>query len=71
MSRYSATKAGTSGSFSSNTDCDGLFGFVVEAFLDLFVGNFESQMQTALADFLDTTDPNGNTPIAGAIETAL
>jgi Glucodextranase, domain B len=59
------------GNFSRTTDCDGIFGFVVEAFLDLFVGNFESQMRDALQSFLDQVDPNGNTPLAAGIETAL
>ncbi|MGH0029546.1 MAG: hypothetical protein ACQGVC_07130 [Myxococcota bacterium] len=59
------------GSFSDSTDCDGFLGFVVEAFVNLFVGSFEGLMRDALEDFLDTPDVNGNTPVAGAIEVAL
>ncbi len=59
------------GGFSDSTDCDGFLGFIVEALVGLFVGDVQDLMQPALEDFLDTPDAEGNTPIAGAIETAL
>lgn len=59
------------GGFTDNTDCDGFLGFIVEAFIDLFVGSFETLMRGALEGFLDTPDAFGNTPVAGAIEMAL
>ncbi len=59
------------GGFSDSTDCNGFLGFIVEALVNLFVGDVQDLMQPALEDFLDTPDAEGNTPIAGAIETAL
>jgi cysteine-rich repeat protein len=59
------------GGFSSSTSCSGALGGVVEALLGLFIGDVQGLFQPALENFLNTTDANGNTPIAGAIETAL
>ncbi len=59
------------GGFSDSTDCDGFLGFIVEALVSLFVGDVQDLMEPAFEDFLNTPDALGNTPIAGAIETAL
>ena len=36
-----------------------------------FIGDLQGLFEGSLEDFLNTEDANGNTPIAGAIETAL
>jgi hypothetical protein len=59
------------GGFSDSTDCDGFLGFIVEALISLFIGDVQDLMQSAIQNFLNTLDGNGNTPIAGAMETAL
>lgn len=59
------------GNFNDSTDCDGFLGGLVELFVGAFVGSFETLLGNGLATFLNTTDPQGNTPIAGAIEMAL
>jgi hypothetical protein len=59
------------GGFSDTTDCDGWLGGVIEFFIDLLVGDIQDLMQPAFEDFLNEVDANGNTPVAGAIETAL
>jgi hypothetical protein len=60
------------GGFNDSTDCDGFLGFIVEAFISLLVGDLQNNLiRPAFEDFLNTTDPQGNTPIAAAIETAL
>ncbi len=59
------------GGFGENTNCAGFLGFIVEALVDLFVGDVQDLMRPALEDFLDTVDAQGNTPTAGAIESAL
>jgi glucodextranase-like protein len=59
------------GGFSDSTDCDGIFGGILELFIDLLVGDIQDLMQPAFADFLNQTDLAGNTPVAGAIEQAL
>lgn len=60
------------GGFSDSTDCDGLFGgAVIEALIDLFVGDIQDLVQPELENFLNTPDAQGNTPVAGAIESAL
>ncbi len=59
------------GGFSDSTDCSGFLGFIVEALVNLFIGDIQDLVEPALEGFLNTTDPNGNTPVAGAIEVAL
>ena len=59
------------GGFSNTTDCDGIFGSILELFIGLLVGDIQSLMEPAFEDFLNQTDLAGNTPVAGAIETAL
>ena len=60
------------GSFSDSTDCDGFFGFIVEAFIGLVISDLQNDfVKPGLEDFLNTPDLAGNTPVAGAIESAL
>lgn len=59
------------GGFSSDTNCNGFLGFIVEALVGLFIGDVQDLMKPALENFLNTPDGNGNTPTAGAIEEAL
>jgi Glucodextranase, domain B len=59
------------GGFSHTTGCDGIFGGVIQFFIDLLVGDIQSLMRPAFENFLNTPDAAGNTPVAGAIETAL
>jgi hypothetical protein len=59
------------GGFSDSTDCSGFLGFIVEALVGLFIGDIQSLVEPALENFLNAADPNGNTPVAGAIEVAL
>ena len=59
------------GGFNDSNNCDGTFGGVVEFFIDLFVGDIQDLMEPAFENFLNTPDGAGNTPVAGAIETAL
>ncbi len=60
------------GSFSDSTDCDGFFGFIVEAFIGLVISDLQNDfVKPGLEDFLNTPDLAGNTPVAGAIEGAL
>jgi cysteine-rich repeat protein len=59
------------GGFTSTTNCSGLLGGLVEVLIDLFIGDIQDLFEPALEDFLNETDAHGNTPIAGAIETAL
>jgi hypothetical protein len=57
--------------FDSSNNCDGILGDVVEFFIDLFVGNFETLVRNGLISFL--ADPPGpaDAPIADAVEQAL
>lgn len=58
--------------FSDSTDCDGFFGFIVEAFISLVVSDLQNDfVRPGLEDFLNTPDAFGNTPVAGSIESAL
>ena len=60
------------GSFSDNTNCDGFLGFIVEAFIGLLISDLQNDfVKPGLQDFLNTPDLAGNTPVAGAIESAL
>ena len=59
------------GGFSDSTDCNGFLGFIVEVLVGLFIGDVQDLMQPAFENYLDAVDAAGNTPIAGAIETAL
>ena len=60
------------GNFSDSTDCDGFFGFIVEAFIGLLVSDLQNDfVRPGLEDFLNTPDAFGNTPVAGSIESAL
>lgn len=59
------------GGFSDSNQCGGIFGGFLEFLIDLLVGNVQGLVQDAITDFLNTPDAFGNTPIAGAIETAL
>ena len=54
------------------TDCDGFFGFIVEAFIGLVISDLQNDfVRPGLEDFLNTPDAFGNTPVAGSIESAL
>jgi hypothetical protein len=59
------------GGFSDSNNCDGIFGGIIEFFIDLFVGDIQELMEPAFENFLNTVDAAGNTPVAGAIEAAL
>jgi len=59
------------GGFNDSTNCAGFLGGIVELLIDLFIGDIQDLFEPALEDFLNAEDGNGNTPIAGAIETAL
>lgn len=59
------------GGFNDSTNCAGFLGGVVELLIDLFIGDIQGLFEGSLESFLNTEDGNGNTPIAGAIETAL
>lgn len=59
------------GGFNDSTNCSGFLGGIVELLIDLFIGDIQDLFEPALEDFLNAEDGNGNTPIAGAIETAL
>jgi len=57
--------------FTDSTDCSGIFGGILEFFIGVFIGDIQSLFSTEFANFLNATDAAGNTPVAGAIETAL
>jgi len=59
------------GGFNDSTSCSGLLGGLVEALINLFIGDIQDLFEPALENFINVVDGNGNTPIAGAIETAL
>ncbi len=60
------------GGFNDSTNCGGFLGFIVEAFIGLFISDLQNDfVKPGLEDFLNATDPAGNTPIAAAIEVAL
>jgi cysteine-rich repeat protein len=59
------------GGFNDSTNCSGFLGGVVELLIDAFIGDLQGMFEGALEGFLNEADGNGNTPIAGAIETAL
>ncbi|MGE5181863.1 MAG: hypothetical protein ACM31C_07365 [Acidobacteriota bacterium] len=54
-----------------STDCSGLFGDVTESLIGSAIGDVGALFANGMQDFLNQVDANGNTPIAGAIETAL
>ncbi|HEY8515334.1 MAG TPA: hypothetical protein VIS07_07465 [Candidatus Binatia bacterium] len=53
------------------TDCSGLFGDLTESLIGSAIGDVGALFANGMQDFLNTVDASGNTPIAGAIETAL
>ncbi|HEV7732449.1 MAG TPA: hypothetical protein VGR62_09830 [Candidatus Binatia bacterium] len=53
------------------TDCSGLFGDLTESLIGSAIGDVGALFADGMQDFLNQVDGNGNTPIAGAIETAL
>ena len=53
------------------TDCDGLLGDLEESLIGQTIGDVGALFANGMQDFLNVVDGNGNTPIAGAIETAL
>ena len=60
------------GNFTDSTNCDGFLGFIVEAFIGLLISDLKNDfVRPGLEDFLNTPDVNGNTPVAGSIESAL
>jgi hypothetical protein len=59
------------GGFDDATDCSGIFGGVLELFVNLLVGDIQTLMEPAFEAFLNAPDLVGNTPVAGAIEAAL
>jgi hypothetical protein len=44
---------------------------LIGSIIQLIVGNLEGTVEQGFEGFLNDVDPNGNTPVAGAIETAL
>lgn len=60
------------GGFADDTNCSGLLGGVVEFFIGLLISDLQNDLvKPGLQNFLNAVDAEGNTPIAGAIETAL
>ncbi|HZR81485.1 MAG TPA: hypothetical protein VFD92_10355 [Candidatus Binatia bacterium] len=53
------------------TDCSGLLGDLEEALIGQAIGDVGALFADGMQDFLNRTDASGNTPIAGAIESAL
>ncbi|MCW5889977.1 MAG: hypothetical protein KIT14_05435 [bacterium] len=53
------------------TDCSGLFGALTESLIGSAIGDVGALFADGMQTFLNQVDANGNTPIAGAIETAL
>jgi hypothetical protein len=53
------------------TDCSGLFGDLTESLIGSAIGDVGALFADGMQGFLNEVDANGNTPIAGAIETAL
>ncbi len=53
--------------FETDENCSGILGFLVE----ILVGDTSQLVRDGLAAFLDTPDASGDTPLAGALETAL
>ena len=53
------------------TDCSGLFGDITESLIGSAIGDVGALFAGGMQDFLNEVDGNGNTAIAGAIETAL
>jgi cysteine-rich repeat protein len=70
VSQQGSVAIATSG-FSYSTSCSGILGGIIESLIGAFVGDMEALVRDGLQDFLNATDGSGNTPIAGAIETAL
>ena len=60
----------TFGNFNDSTNCSGLLGGLVEALIGLFIGDIQDLVEPAIEDFLNTP-VGGDTPIAGAVQTAL
>jgi hypothetical protein len=54
-----------------STDCSGLFGAITESLIGSAIGDVGALFAGGMQDFLNEVDGNGNTAIAGAIETAL
>jgi hypothetical protein len=61
------------GNFSDTRDCDGIFGFLIEFFLNLLITDLQALVEPEFEAFLN--DPDGAGPqdaaVADAIETAL
>lgn len=57
--------------FNYSTSCSGFLGGIIEGLIGAFVTDMEALVRDGLQEFLNATDGTGNTPIAGAIETAL
>jgi hypothetical protein len=53
------------------SDCSGLLGPLEEALIGSAIGDLGALFADGMTDFLNQVDGNGNTAIAGAIETAL
>lgn len=53
------------------TDCSGLFGDITESLIGSAIGDVGALFAGGMQDFLNEIDGDGNTAIAGAIETAL
>jgi hypothetical protein len=56
---------------SFQTDCDGILGPIAEALIPQAIGDVGALFADGMEDFLNEVDGNGNTAIAGALETAL
>jgi len=73
--KVDVTQIGTATVQASNTshatDCSGLFGAITESLIGSAIGDVGALFAGGMQDFLNEVDGNGNTAIAGAIETAL
>ena len=56
---------------SHQTDCTGLFGDLTESLIGQAIGDVGALFSDGMEGFLNEVDGNGNTAIAGAIETSL
>ena len=61
----------TASATTHQTDCSGLFGEITESLIGSAIGDVGALFAGGMQDFLNQVDGNGNTAIAGAIETAL
>jgi hypothetical protein len=70
VNQVGAVSVATSG-VSHQTDCTGLLGDLTEALIGQAIGDVGALFADGMEDFLNDVDAEGNTPIAGAIESSL